>query len=104
MLSTDQTLTCGDCGTTFPFSASEQAFYQERGFTTPKRCKACRAAAKSRMGGGTAGGSGTPAPRGERTERTMYPTTCAQCGVSTEVPFKPTGTRPVLCRDCFRQH
>ena len=97
MLSTDQTITCADCGTTFPFSASEQAFYAERGFSPPKRCKACRAASKERQGGGSGG-----AAAGGRSERTMFATTCAQCGQPTEVPFKPTGTRPVLCRDCFR--
>jgi CxxC-x17-CxxC domain-containing protein len=99
-VSTDQNLVCADCGTEFPFSASEQAFYAERGFSTPKRCKPCRAAAKARQGGGGGSSMGGGAPRGERT---MYPATCAQCGVATEVPFKPTGTRPVLCRDCFRQ-
>jgi CxxC-x17-CxxC domain-containing protein len=98
MLSTDQNLTCVDCGAEFAFSASEQAFYAERGFSAPKRCKPCRAAAKARAGGGGAPGGG--APRGERT---MYQTTCAQCGADTEVPFRPTGTRPVLCRTCFRQ-
>lgn len=98
MISTDQTLTCVDCGAEFAFSASEQAFYAERGFSLPKRCKPCRAAAKARQGGGAPAGGG--APRGERT---MYPATCAQCGTETEVPFRPTGSRPVLCRDCFRQ-
>ncbi|MHC4609618.1 MAG: CxxC-x17-CxxC domain-containing protein, partial [Planctomycetota bacterium] len=27
---------------------------------------------------------------------------CAECGVSTTVPFKPTQGRPVYCRDCYR--
>ncbi|MAF35238.1 hypothetical protein CMO91_05320 [Candidatus Woesearchaeota archaeon] len=26
---------------------------------------------------------------------------CGQCGINTEVPFKPTSNKPVLCRDCF---
>lgn len=94
---TDEVLVCADCGTEFPFSASEKQFYAERGFSTPKRCKPCRAAVKARLG--TGGGGGNGAPRGERT---MYATTCNQCGVDTEVPFKPTGSRPVLCSDCFR--
>src|SRR4051794_1780448 len=38
----DRTLTCRDCGQTFTFTAGEQAFYQERGFSEPTRCKACR--------------------------------------------------------------
>jgi CxxC-x17-CxxC domain-containing protein len=31
----------------------------------------------------------------------MYAATCANCGRTTEVPFRPTGERPVFCRDCF---
>lgn len=32
----------------------------------------------------------------------LFDVTCAQCGTHTQVPFKPTGERPVLCRDCFK--
>ena len=32
----------------------------------------------------------------------MFKATCANCGKSCEVPFKPNGSKPVLCRDCFR--
>ena len=39
----DKTLSCLDCGTEFIFSANEQEFYAEKGFTNePKRCKECR--------------------------------------------------------------
>jgi CxxC-x17-CxxC domain-containing protein len=31
----------------------------------------------------------------------MHQATCATCGKSCEVPFRPTGERPVYCRDCF---
>ncbi|MFA4871538.1 MAG: CxxC-x17-CxxC domain-containing protein [Patescibacteria group bacterium] len=31
----------------------------------------------------------------------MYKATCSECGASCELPFKPTGDRPVFCRDCF---
>jgi CxxC-x17-CxxC domain-containing protein len=31
----------------------------------------------------------------------MHKTTCSKCGGVAEVPFKPTGEKPVLCRDCF---
>jgi len=34
--------------------------------------------------------------------REMHKVTCAECGKETEVPFKPDGTRPVYCRDCYR--
>lgn len=33
--------------------------------------------------------------------REMTKVTCSNCGKETEVPFKPTGDRPVYCRDCF---
>lgn len=33
--------------------------------------------------------------------RQMYQATCANCGNSCEVPFRPTGDKPVLCRNCF---
>ncbi len=43
----DITITCKDCGTEFIFSAGEQQFYAEKGFTNqPVRCPACRKAKK----------------------------------------------------------
>ncbi|NLN62464.1 MAG: hypothetical protein GX146_06250 [Myxococcales bacterium] len=45
----DQTLQCVMCGVEFVFSAGEQQFHQEKGFTAqPKRCPGCRAAKKQR--------------------------------------------------------
>jgi CxxC-x17-CxxC domain-containing protein len=32
----------------------------------------------------------------------MYRAVCASCGKQCEVPFKPSGDRPIYCRDCFR--
>ena len=32
---------------------------------------------------------------------TLYKTTCTTCGAACEVPFRPDGKKPVLCRDCF---
>ncbi|MFH0714371.1 MAG: CxxC-x17-CxxC domain-containing protein [Candidatus Diapherotrites archaeon] len=36
--------------------------------------------------------------------REMFKVTCSDCGKETEVPFKPDGTRPVYCRDCYQNH
>ncbi|MHA1303859.1 MAG: CxxC-x17-CxxC domain-containing protein [Candidatus Heimdallarchaeaceae archaeon] len=36
-------------------------------------------------------------------EREMHKITCADCGIETEVPFKPDGERPVYCKECFRK-
>ena len=39
----DKTIKCVDCKTEFTFTAREQDFYHEKGFTNePKRCKECR--------------------------------------------------------------
>ncbi len=36
-----------------------------------------------------------------RTE--MHEVTCSKCGKSCKVPFKPTGSKPVFCSECFEQ-
>ena len=36
--------------------------------------------------------------------RTLHKATCADCGKETWVPFKPSGDRPVYCRDCYQKH
>ena len=47
----DIQLQCSDCGREFTFTAADQAFFQERGYSTPKRCKSCRQAKKNDQGG-----------------------------------------------------
>ncbi|MGI6358577.1 MAG: zinc-ribbon domain containing protein [Bacillota bacterium] len=87
---TDKTLTCRDCGKEFIFTAGEQEFYASRGFQNePGRCPECRAARKAQNGGRTGG------------QREMHTVVCAECGKETQVPFKPSGDRPVYCQDCF---
>lgn len=34
-------------------------------------------------------------------DREMFKATCTECGKSCEVPFRPTGDKPVLCKECF---
>ncbi len=34
-------------------------------------------------------------------QREMHKVTCADCKKECEVPFKPSGDRPVYCKDCF---
>jgi len=36
--------------------------------------------------------------------RTLHRVKCSECGRETEVPFKPSGDRPVYCRDCYQKH
>jgi len=33
----------------------------------------------------------------------MHEVNCDKCGKRCEVPFKPTGDKPVFCSDCFRK-
>jgi CxxC-x17-CxxC domain-containing protein len=82
----DKTIKCRECEQEFIFTAGEQEFYAEKGFVNePQRCKACRSARKQ--------------AKGELTT-----VICADCGISTEVPFVPRTDRPVYCRDCFAKH
>lgn len=32
----------------------------------------------------------------------MHHATCSECGQDCEVPFRPTGDRPVYCSNCFK--
>jgi CxxC-x17-CxxC domain-containing protein len=40
-------------------------------------------------------------PRDDRPQ-TMFKAICSDCGKECEVPFKPNGSKPVFCRDCFQ--
>jgi CxxC-x17-CxxC domain-containing protein len=33
--------------------------------------------------------------------REMHKVTCSDCKKECEVPFKPSGDRPVYCKECF---
>lgn len=56
------------------------------------------------QGGGRSfgGGGGRFGDRGDRPRPEMHKAICSNCGKPCEVPFKPTGSKPVLCSDCFR--
>lgn len=50
-------------------------------------------------------GGGFSRPSGGRPafDKQMHPAVCDECGTNCEVPFKPTGGKPIYCRDCFRK-
>jgi CxxC-x17-CxxC domain-containing protein len=126
----DKNLTCADCGQEFVFTASEQDFYAQRGFTEPRRCPSCRASRKAARagaeggsgggggyggygagggysaggysGGGGGGGGGGYGGSRDRGPREMFAATCSNCGREAQVPFRPTSGKPVYCSDCFR--
>ena len=94
----DKTLTCADCGAPFTFSADDQAFHAEKGFTNePKRCPSCRATRRAERGESSGYGGYSLGPR------EMFTATCAQCGKEAQLPFQPRGDKPVYCADCFRE-
>ncbi|MDW7732688.1 MAG: CxxC-x17-CxxC domain-containing protein [Methanolobus sp.] len=55
----------------------------------------------SRGGSGGRGGGGGFRPSGPRE---MHKAVCADCNQETEVPFVPSGDRPVYCRECYQNH
>ena len=101
---TDKTIECADCAQQFTHSAQDQQFYAERQFSEPRRCPTCRAIRKSQRGdsagGGTSYGSGGGYSDGYG-QREMFTATCDSCGGQARVPFKPTGSKPVYCSECF---
>jgi len=47
----DKTLVCVDCARTFTWTAGEQEYFAEKGFTEPpKRCPDCRRKKKEQRG------------------------------------------------------
>jgi CxxC-x17-CxxC domain-containing protein len=36
-----------------------------------------------------------------RFPKEMHKVKCSECGKMAEVPFKPSGDRPVYCKECF---
>lgn len=96
----DKSLSCKDCGKEFVFSASEQEFYAEKGFTNePGRCPDCRSARKTQFKGNRSNNR-----RPANNVRKMYSAVCSSCGTTTQVPFQPSGNKPVYCKECFQSH
>ncbi len=108
-MSADTTLTCRDCGQAFTFTSGEQDFYAARGYSEPSRCADCRAQRKAERdaGGGGGGGYSSYGSGGgyssSRAPREMFSATCSSCGKEAQVPFQPSGDKPVYCSDCFQQ-
>jgi CxxC-x17-CxxC domain-containing protein len=103
MFTSDRTLTCSDCRQEFAFTASEQQFYADRQFSEPRRCASCRASRKAARGESGGGFSGYSSGGGyDRGPREMFSATCSKCGREAQVPFRPNGSKPVYCSDCFQ--
>ncbi len=81
--------TCSDCG-----KECEVPFKPTQG--KPVRCQDCFR--KNRPQRSFSGGNQRSF---NREPREMHKAVCAECKQDCEVPFKPSGDKPVLCRDCF---
>ena len=64
----DKVLTCADCGQEFTFTAAEQQFYADRGFSEPRRCSSCRAIRKAQRGDS----GGSPCAARARSQRSLW--------------------------------
>src|SRR3984893_14981002 len=105
-MAADTTLPCRDCGQHFTFTTGEQDFYASRGYSEPSRCPDCRAARKAERdsgGGGYGSYGGGGGGGGSRGPREMFTATCSSCGQEAQVPFQPSGDKPVYCSACFQQ-
>lgn len=87
--------TCSNCG-----KACEVPF-QPRG-DRPVYCRDCFKKQDSRdfRGGDNRGGD---RGRSNFGEKRMFSATCENCGNACEVPFRPTGEKPVYCSNCFEK-
>jgi len=99
----DKSLTCVECGSEFVFTAGEQEFHAQKGFTNePRRCPSCRAARRANRDGYSGGSSYSSGGGYSTGPREFFTATCASCGQEARVPFQPRGDKPVYCSDCFR--
>lgn len=97
--------TCNDCGSSceVPFKPNGKK---------PVLCNACFKGASNNeerprfSDRDSRGGDFQRKGFGEResARRTIYDAVCHDCGSECEVPFKPNGSKPVYCNDCFGAH
>ena len=87
---------CSDCGAEceVPFKPTEGK---------PVRCQDCfrKNRPQRSFGGGRGRSFGGGRGRFDRKPREMHKAICAECKQECEVPFKPSGDKPVYCKECF---
>jgi CxxC-x17-CxxC domain-containing protein len=87
----DKTLACRDCNVPFVFTVEEQEFFRAKALVNePRRCPNCRLSARMLRNGND--------------KACLSSTTCANCGIHTQVPFQPRGLRPVYCLACHHRN
>ncbi len=73
------------------FGGGKKGGFQKKSFGAP------------RFGGGGGFKKKSFGSRDEGGEREMFDAVCANCGNACQVPFKPNGKTPILCKACFAQ-
>lgn len=86
---------CSDCGQEcqVPFKPTEGK---------PVRCRECFMKNRPKRNFNGGGFGGNRGGRFNNRPREEHEATCSKCGKKCTVPFKPTGSKPVLCRDCYK--
>lgn len=81
--------------------SSREGGYNSR-FGDSNRSSGSRSGGSNRSGGFNRSGGSNRSFNNQ--PREMHKTICAGCNTECEVPFKPSGERPVYCRDCFAKN
>jgi len=83
--------TCSECGQSceVPFRPTGDK---------PVLCSTCFGKQKDKFQGRSGGRN-----FGRSSDRQMHTAVCDKCGKKAEVPFKPTGDKPIFCSDCFKK-
>ncbi len=55
------------------------------------------------FGGGSRGGGGGGFRGRDSGRREMHKAVCDECGKDCQVPFRPSGDKPIFCSDCFER-
>lgn len=72
--------------------------YQKRGFGEKRGF-----GGKPSFGARKSFGGGRDRAFGDREQRESFEAICDTCGKECRVPFRPNGSKPVLCTNCFRK-
>lgn len=106
----DVMVRCVDCGAEFEFTTREQLYYQDQGWDSPRRCKACRAKRKPATteynSRDFTNDKSTPIELHRDAFEVpavhqKFRVNCSTCGIETSVPFKPDPKRPAFCKACL---
>lgn len=70
----------------------------------PIYCNSCFAGKRGGDSRGSGEGRRERPSFGDRADRQMFSAVCSECGNKCEVPFRPTGDKPVYCAQCFEKN